>query len=40
MPTDWQGWVLGIVRVAIGSLATLVGYSAGLKPLKDYARSE
>lgn len=39
MPTDWQGWVLEAVRVLIGSLVSLVGYSAGLKPLKEYARS-
>jgi len=39
MPTDWQGWALQIVRVAISSLVTLVSYTAGLKPLKEYARS-
>ncbi len=38
MPTDWQGWALEAVRVAIASLVTLVGYSAGLKPLKSYAK--
>lgn len=38
MPTDWQGWALQIVRVAISSLVTLVGYTAGLKPLKEYAK--
>jgi hypothetical protein len=39
MPTDWQGWGLGIVRVLLGSLVTLVGYTQGLKPLKEYAES-
>jgi len=39
MPTDWRGWALGAVRVLLGSLVTLVGYTAGLKPLKSYAQS-
>lgn len=38
MPTDWQAWGMLIVRVAVSSLITLVGYSAGLKPLKDKAK--
>ena len=39
MPTDWHGWAMGIVRVLLSSLVTLVGYTQGLKPLKEYARS-
>lgn len=34
MPTDWQEWGMEIVRVLVGSLVTLVTYTAGLKPLK------
>lgn len=39
MPTNWQEWGMGIVRVLLSSLVTLVGYTTGLKPLKAYAKS-
>lgn len=38
MPTNWEEWGMEIVRVLVSSLITLVGYSAGLKPLKAMAK--
>ena len=39
MPTDWQAWSMEIVRVLLSSLVSLIGYTTGLKPLKEYAKS-
>lgn len=39
VPTDWRGWVLSAIRVAIGSLISWGGYAASLKPLKAYNTS-
>jgi hypothetical protein len=38
LPADWLEWGRTIVQVAIASLITLVGYNAGVAPLKSYAR--
>lgn len=39
LPADWLEFSRGVVQVAIASLITLVGYNAGVAPLKEYARS-
>jgi len=38
LPADWLGWGRSILQVFLASLISLVGYNAGLQPLKDYAR--
>lgn len=36
MPTNWVSFVQNAVVVLLSSLASVVTYSAGIKPLKDY----
>lgn len=36
MPADWHGWVLGAIRVVIGSLVSLGTYTVAIEPLKNY----
>lgn len=38
MPADWLGFARTVVLVLIASLITLVGYSTGVQPLKQYAQ--
>lgn len=39
MPSDWAGFAQSVAQVAIASLVTLVGYNAGVKPLKEYNKA-
>jgi drug/metabolite transporter (DMT)-like permease len=38
LPADWLEWVRTVVQILIASLITLVGYNAGIQPLKEYSR--
>jgi|SRR3990167_5363538 len=40
MPTDWQAWIMLIVRTLIGSLVSLGTYAVSLRPFKAAFRGK